>query len=58
MLFVPPRSHLAAVVEQTLSDIFPDRMRSIEPDRIEALDLDAAKTAQAFNTQKLPWNLG
>jgi hypothetical protein len=49
---------LAAAIEQRLADIFPHRMRPVEPDRIEALDLDAAKTAQAFDTEKLPWNLG
>lgn len=51
ILFVPPRSHLAAVVEQTLSDIFPDRMRPEQSDGVEPLDLDAARAACAFDAQ-------
>jgi len=51
ILFVPPRSHLAAVVEQTLSDIFPDRMRPEQSEGVEPLDFDAARAACAFDAQ-------
>src|SRR3981081_2646305 len=46
-----PRSQPAAIVEQTLSDIFPDRMRPEQSDGVEPMDLDAARAACAFDAQ-------
>jgi hypothetical protein len=53
VFFVTSRSLLAAAVEQGLAHILPNRVRSIKPDRIEALDLDVAKTPQALDAKNL-----
>jgi hypothetical protein len=45
------RPDLAAVIEQPVADIFPNRVRPVELDRIQALDLDATVTASAFDPQ-------
>lgn len=42
---------LAAVVEQALSDILPHRVRPVEADGVEALDLDDAEAAQTLDAQ-------
>ncbi len=46
----------AGLVEQSLPDIFPDGMWSIEPDRIRPLNFDDAKATHAFYTQHMVGN--
>jgi hypothetical protein len=46
---MPPRSHLATIVEQTLSDVFPDGMWSEQSDCIEPPDFDATGAASALD---------
>jgi hypothetical protein len=41
----------AGPVEQSLRDIFPESIRSVEPYRIRLLDFDNAKTSQALDPQ-------
>jgi hypothetical protein len=43
----------AGLVEQSLPDIFPDSVRSIEPDRIPLLNFDNAKAADAFDAEHM-----
>jgi hypothetical protein len=47
----------AAVVEQTLTDLSPSRVRPIEPNGIEALDLDGPAAAGAVDSEELPRDL-
>lgn len=51
-----PRAIGAGLIEQPLSDIFPDRMRAIEPDRVRLLDFDGAQAAHAFDAQDVTRN--
>jgi hypothetical protein len=44
-------SDLAAVIQQALANVFPDRVRPVELHRIQALDLDAARASAAFDPQ-------
>jgi hypothetical protein len=43
----------AGLVKQSLPDIFPDGMWSIEPDRIGLLNFDDAKAAHALDAQRV-----
>jgi hypothetical protein len=55
---MPSRPDLAAVVEQALADLTPGCVRTIEPDRIQALDLDAAETSIALDPEQFAGDLG
>jgi hypothetical protein len=48
---MPPRPDPAAVVEQTQADLTPGRIRSVEIDRVQPLDFDAAGSPGAFHPQ-------
>jgi len=48
---------LAAVVEQALTDVLPDCMRTVQLDCIEALDFDAAAALGAFDSHQFAWDL-
>jgi DNA end-binding protein Ku len=52
------RPLLAGVVEQALSDILPDRFRSIQPDSVDLLDLDGSPAAAAGDPQQMPMYFG
>jgi hypothetical protein len=52
-----PSPDPAGVVEQALTDLSPGRVRPVEPNGIEALDLDAAGAPGAFNPEQLPRDL-
>jgi hypothetical protein len=58
ILLMPSRPDPAAVVEQALADLTPGRVRTIEPDRIQALDLDAAETSIALDPEQFAGDLG
>jgi hypothetical protein len=49
---------LAPVVEQDLADFLPDRVRTVELDRIQALDLDGAEASQALDPKELARDFG
>jgi hypothetical protein len=46
----------AGLIEQSLSHILPDGMRSIEPDRVRLLNFDDTRAAQALNPQNVVLN--
>jgi hypothetical protein len=48
---------LAGVVEQPLSDILPDRLRSIQADRSGLLDFDDSQTAATGHPQNVALDL-
>src|SRR5258708_26892156 len=48
---MPARPDSATIVEQTLSDVFPDGMRSEQFERVEPPDLDAAGAPGAFDAE-------
>jgi hypothetical protein len=48
---------LTTVVEQPVADIFPNRVRPIQLDRIQALDLDATRASVALDPQELARDL-
>src|SRR5216683_2711308 len=45
IVFMTACAVLAAVIKQTLADIFPNRVRPIQPDRVRLLYLDHSETA-------------
>src|SRR5450631_1709332 len=47
------RADLAAVVEQPVVDIFPDRVVPVELHGIEPLDLDPPETPEALDPEEL-----
>jgi hypothetical protein len=49
--------NLAAVIKQVLANIFPNDMRPIELDRIEALYFDTAEASSAFDPQQFTRDL-
>jgi hypothetical protein len=48
---------LAAVVEQRVADVFPNRVRTIKADSIGTLNFDYAIATQAFKAQHMQRNL-
>lgn len=54
---MPTGAHLAPVVEQPVADVLPDRMRAVELDRVEPLDLHRPEAAQALDTEELARDL-
>ncbi|HVV41958.1 MAG TPA: hypothetical protein VHC94_12935 [Nitrobacter sp.] len=44
----------AGVVEQTLADVFPNRLRAVEPQRVGLLDLDGSAAPAAGDPQQMP----
>jgi hypothetical protein len=48
---MPARPDSATIVQQTLRDVFPDGMRSEQPNRVEPLDFDVAGAPGASNTE-------
>jgi hypothetical protein len=48
---------LAAVVKQARTDLSPGRVRPIEPNGIEALDLYGTAAAGAVDSEELPRDL-
>jgi len=57
VLFVASCPDLAAVVEQPLTNVLPDRVRPIQFDRIEALYLDTTGASSAFDPKQFARNL-
>jgi hypothetical protein len=49
---------LAAVIEQTLPDVFPNRVRATKPDRVRFPNLHHAQTPKAFDPQYFAGHLG
>ena len=49
---------LAGVVEQALTDVLPDRVRTVEPDGVRLLDLDGPGAAAAAHPQNMLGNFG
>ena len=59
VLLETARPDLAAVVEQALTDVLPDRMRTERIHGVEALDLDRPRTAGPLCQENRPsWHLG
>jgi hypothetical protein len=48
---VTDRPVLAAVVKQTLANIFPNRMRPVQFHSVEPLNLHGSETQHAFDPQ-------
>src|SRR3954447_2552740 len=57
VFFVAPCPLHAGVVEQPLTDIFPNRVRTVEPSGIRLLDLDDPGAAAATHPQNAFGNL-
>jgi hypothetical protein len=55
---VAPRSLLARFVEQPLAYVFPDGLRSGQPDGVSLLDLDAPPAAAASDPQQVTLYVG
>jgi hypothetical protein len=45
------------MLQQCRSEILQHSVRTVEPDGIDTLDFDAAKTFQTFQPQHFPWHL-
>jgi hypothetical protein len=45
----------AAVVEQTITDLSPCRVRPVEPNGIEVLDFNRPPAAPAFHPEQFAW---
>src|ERR1700738_5556903 len=56
IFLVPACAVGASLVEQSLSNIFPDGMRPIKSDGIGLLDFDNAKAADAFDAKHMARN--
>src|SRR5271168_3910020 len=53
VFFMAPGPLRAGVVEQALTDILPDRVRTVEPGGVRLLDLDGPGAAAAANHQNI-----
>ena len=53
---MPACATAASLVEQALTDIFPDGMRPIKSDSIRFLHFDNAKAADAFDAKYMARN--
>ena len=57
VLLETARPDLAAVVEQALTDVLPDRVRPVQFHRVAALDLDGPRAAPALDPKQFARNL-
>jgi hypothetical protein len=53
-----PGAVLARVVQQARAYVFPNGVRTIEPQSICLLNLNSAKAAQTFHAKQVPWDFG
>jgi hypothetical protein len=51
VFFVAPGELLASVVQEPLTDVLPDRFRTVEPDGIQFLDLDGPAATPVAHPQ-------
>jgi hypothetical protein len=49
---------LARAIEQPLANLFPDRLRTVKPDRVDRLDFDGPLAAAARNPNHMALDLG
>ena len=55
---MPPGSVLAGVVQQPHAYVFPNGVRSIEPQGVGFLYLNDAKAAPTLNAKQVSWDFG
>ena len=53
VFLVPACANSAGLVEQSLTNIFPDGVRTIEPERVSPLNFDDPRAALAFDAQHM-----
>jgi hypothetical protein len=56
-IVVTSAPRLTSMLQQCRSEILQHSVRTVEPDGIDTLDFDAAKTFQTFQPQHFPWHL-
>jgi hypothetical protein len=49
---------LAPIVQQPVPDVFPNRVRAIQPEGIGLLNLDGATATQTFHAKQVPRDFG